>query len=136
MESSWVRKGIAIVTIVYTIALTVGSLIKPVVIKASFSHVDKLIHLCAYLGLAFLWMSFYQLQKRSFTPEVNFSKIHFVIAVMIIVYGIIIEVLQGGITNYRTPDVWDVLANTIGVFIGSLIFVIIFKNFKRLKSIN
>jgi VanZ family protein len=39
-----------------------------------------------------------------------------------IIYGIIIEVLQSVITDYRTGDYFDVMANTFGVLLALTIF--------------
>jgi glycopeptide antibiotics resistance protein len=41
--------------------------------------------------------------------------------VLSIIFGIIIEVLQGTVTAYRSSDINDVLANTIGVLLMSVV---------------
>ena len=38
------------------------------------------------------------------------------------IFGIIIEILQGVITSYRTASYLDILANTIGVLLAVVIF--------------
>ncbi len=136
MVSSWVLKILLGLTIVYTIALTVGSLVKPVEIDVSVSHFDKILHTGAYGGLAFLWLSVYQLyscRKRIFWSTIGK---YILIMVLITIFGILIELLQGGTTDYRTADIWDALANTTGVLLGTIIFVIFFKKFMKLKSRN
>ena len=52
------------------------------------------------------------------------------IALALVIYGTVIELLQGSATTYRTPDVWDVLANSIGVILGSLTFLLFLRNLK------
>ena len=134
--NSWVPKIICIVALSYTIALTIGSLIKLVDLTISFTYIDKVLHLVAYFGLSVLWLSFYHLIKKDFWTQWKPKMYYVFIAIALVIYGIIIELLQGSATNYRTPDMWDVLANSIGVVLGSTAFVLFFKNFKRLKLRN
>ncbi|MBP0904645.1 VanZ family protein [Mariniflexile gromovii] len=49
-----------------------------------------------------------------------------------IVFGIIIEVLQGTVTASRSADIYDVMANTIGVFLAVVILFI--KNLITIKK--
>ena len=57
----------------------------------------------------------------------------FKVSVLVILFGMLIEVLQGTLTTYRTPDWYDILANSIGVCSALLVFTLL-KNFlKRLK---
>jgi glycopeptide antibiotics resistance protein len=72
--------------------------------------------------------------KTSATQKWAKPIFYIAIALALVVYGIVIELLQGSATTYRTPDVWDVLANSIGVILGSLTFLLFFKKFKGLKS--
>lgn len=53
-------------------------------------------------------------------------------AVVSVVYGIIIEALQSLLTDFRTPDYYDVIANTIGVLVAAL-FLMKFKDKLKLK---
>ena len=50
------------------------------------------------------------------------NKFLFKIMGIIVMYGIIIEVLQGKFTVSREADVYDVLANSLGVFVAYLGF--------------
>jgi VanZ family protein len=47
-----------------------------------------------------------------------------------ILYGIIIEICQGAFTTLRNPDVYDVIANTLGALTGILIIKLAYKNSK------
>ena len=38
------------------------------------------------------------------------------IALLVDYFGIIIEALQEGLTTYRQADIYDILANSLGVF--------------------
>ena len=75
---------------------------------------DKILHILAYFTLSMVW--FLALQKKMS----NLYSRSFLIF-SIVIYGIILEVLQGGITNYRTGDFYDVIANTIGVLLSVLL---------------
>lgn len=51
------------------------------------------------------------------------NKSYLKIALLVIGFGMLIEVLQGALTNYRQPDWADVVANSIGVFLALSLFV-------------
>ncbi len=76
---------------------------------------DKYLHALAYFTLSSVWYFAFQdkLKKNSF-------KIYVILA--LIFYGIILEALQGGLTNYRTADLFDVFANIFGIAIATLLF--------------
>ncbi|WP_299666802.1 VanZ family protein [uncultured Polaribacter sp.] len=76
------------------------------------SHIDKWQHSFAYLVLSICWLfTFYKKNTKKY-----------IVVLSCILFGIIIEVLQHTVTNYRTGDYLDVLANTTGVLLGLLIF--------------
>ena len=86
---------------------------------------DKILHILAYFTLSTVW--FLALQKKMSNLYSRFTLIF-----SLVIYGIILEVLQGGITNYRTGDFYDVIANTIGVLLAVLLinkFISWFKAF-------
>ena len=136
MVNSWVLKTLFGFTIIYTVALTIGSLIKPVEIDTTLSYADKILHTGAYAGLTFLWLSVYQLfsSKKQILWTASYK--YFLIMILIVIFGVIIEVLQGSITSYRTADTWDAIANTAGVLFGSIMFLLFFKKIMKLKSTN
>ena len=81
------------------------------------SSLDKLslAHLIAYFFLTLAWL--YSIMKQS-----DFrSKVKYVLLGCFI-YGIIIEVLQGAITSYRTASYLDFLANSTGISLAILAF--------------
>lgn len=79
-------------------------------------YADKFVHTIAYALLCFIWY----LVLKSF----KFSKALLIAAGIAIIYGIILEVLQGTLTEGRTLDLYDVLANCIGVgFISSILII-------------
>ncbi len=105
----------------FALAITIGiiclSLIKMPKTNIKISNIDKLYHSFAYFTLTISWLlSFYKKPEKKY-----------VIVIGCIILGIIIEVLQGTLTIYRTGDYLDVLANSFGVLLALLIFNVISK---------
>ncbi|EAQ42389.2 VanZ family protein [Polaribacter sp. MED152] len=110
------------IAITFTITIVGLSLFKLPSTDIGVKNVDKIYHLIAYFSLAFAWLvSFYQQKSKKM-----------LIVLACVVFGIIIEVLQSVLTNYRTGDYLDVFANTLGVLLALLFFNAIFKK----KQIN
>jgi VanZ family protein len=80
--------------------------------KITFANIDKVYHGIAYFTLSFSWLIAYY--KK---PEKKR-----IIIIGCIIFGIIIELLQSTLTNYRTGDYLDVIANSSGIFIALIIF--------------
>ncbi|ANW97165.1 hypothetical protein AXE80_13100 [Wenyingzhuangia fucanilytica] len=75
-----------------------------------YSYTDKFEHVFAYAVISFFWMLSCKLGK---------VKLSFLALFLIIIaYGIIIELLQSSVTSSRTGDLLDVMANSIGVILG------------------
>lgn len=109
-------KTFLIVAVGYTAFITLLSLIKLGKISlGSFSPTDKMMHAGAYLVLGFIWMFYFLLLKPDDFPK---KKAFLTISILVIAFGMLIEVLQGTLTEYRQPDWGDVLANSIGVLIA------------------
>jgi len=111
-----------LLAILVTIVIAFLSLLKIGPQPISFNHLDKIEHCIAYATLGFLWL----LSKNS-TQKTNY-----IIVVFCILYGILIEVLQST-TSYRTFDYVDMLANSVGVGIGYIIFSFFVKNDKLMN---
>ena len=78
---------------------------------------DKIMHLGAYFGLGLLWLFFAIFNYRN---DRFLAKI-IIVCLASIVFGIFIEVLQKTLTSYRQLDLFDVLANSIGVITAALL---------------
>ena len=104
------------IAIFFTISITIGSLVKSdfIVVK-SISVSDKTYHLIAYFLLMLSWLYVF-CKKETFQKNVKY------VILGCIIFGIIIEILQGIITSYRTASYLDIVANTIGVLLAVLIF--------------
>ncbi|APY12800.1 hypothetical protein BWZ22_08350 [Seonamhaeicola sp. S2-3] len=83
-------------------------------IKVSFG--DKIFHFIAYAVLTILW--FYSFL---FSFKFKMKKALLLAALLSVIFGIIIELLQGSMTDYRALDMYDALANTLGVLLASLL---------------
>lgn len=119
------KQRLLILAIVYTITLTVVSLIKLNDLPdLGVDYGDKIFHFLAYGLLMLLWFLASEHAKKS---------IHiFYIAFLAIFYGIIIEVLQSELTNFRHYNVYDIVSNTLGVITMTLIIMI--KNKTQVKK--
>ena len=89
--------------------------------KLNFNYADKVLHLGAYLFLNFLWL-LASLKKESKNQEIK--KLIF-ISLAVIAFGIVIELLQYTLTNYRTLDFYDAMANTLGVIIALVVILLL-----------
>ncbi len=94
-------------TIAYTILIIILSLVQlGDVPKLNTGFDDKIAHFLLYALFCLMWfLSFYSFKiKRSLFAASAFS----------ILFGLIIELIQSQATIYRTGEVLDFLANTIG----------------------
>ena len=104
------------IAVFFTISITIGSLVKSDLIAIEIVSIsDKTIHFIAYFFLMLSWLYVF-FKKKSFSKNVKF------IFIGCIVFGIIIEILQGVTTTYRTLSFLDVAANTLGVLFASTVF--------------
>ncbi len=102
--------GITIVIAMLSL-IRVGELPVP-----KISNIDKLEHAFAYLVLTFLWLLALGKTKTA----------RLLIVVICIIYGIIIEILQGLLTSYRFAELLDVVANTLGILLATMVFWLFF----------
>jgi VanZ family protein len=122
-----VLKNILLVlALFYTVALAVVSLLSSDDLPSiDLEDGDKLAHAIAYGILCLIW---YQTLKA-----LKISKSIIVATFGAIIYGIILEVFQGTLTEARVPDVYDILANCIGVVF--IFTIIVIKNKTQVKSL-
>ncbi|MDH3697652.1 MAG: VanZ family protein [Flavobacteriaceae bacterium] len=104
---------------VLLIAITVMSLVELEInlpqIKISFF--DKVVHTGAYAVLMVTGGIFYLAGKEK--KDQNRRVV--VLGLLLVVYGILIEILQKVLPVNRWWEVWDILANVIGVLLGVLV---------------
>jgi glycopeptide antibiotics resistance protein len=114
------RTYFLLITILYSIVLTAVCLIDlNGVIEVKISFGDKIFHSLAYVVLTFLWY-------YTFYYNLNFNKGKALIyaVVISIIFGIVIEVLQGTVTTYRSSDINDVFANSFGAILAAVVIAV------------
>ncbi len=112
---------IAIFLTLFVAFLSLVSLKGIAKININVSNSDKIGHLIAYFTLATSWFYVFRAERKKWK----------FIALILIVFGMILEGLQGTLTTYRTADWYDELANTTGVIIS---YIISYLWFKRLEN--
>ncbi len=94
----------------------------------NFVGADKVFHFLAYLGLTLLWQLHVAKDKfpNRFKPSIW-------ICVLAILFGVLIEFLQGTFTSYRSFDDYDIVADVLGVVLayGGLWLIFIVKNHQK-----
>ena len=78
----------------------------------NFPSIDKIVHFCFHFGFTLSWILFFKKELKG--KDANDYKAYLISFIFSVFFGITIEVLQGVLTITRTPDVIDVLSNTIG----------------------
>lgn len=78
-------------------------------------HSDKIFHIAIYGILFVVW-------AMSCKVDRNRRYLLWTIVVLLTLYGIIIELIQGEWIESRTSDIWDVIANSVGILLGMVIF--------------
>lgn len=126
-------KLLFLLALLFTVSITVGSLISTSSIpKFKVAVSDKLIHSVSYFILMVLWFAFVISKYK----KVNYKVLLMITASLAFVYGIIIEVLQGVFTSSRTADIFDILANGMGIIFAAFLLIVFQRNFIKLKSKN
>ncbi len=117
------KDNLFIIAIGITIFIGYLSLMKMPKVDIDFTtNVDKLYHLFAYFTLTICWLfSFYKKKQKH---------LKYYIVLGCVIYGIVIEVLQSKLTDYRTGDYMDILANSLGILLALIVFNQILKKIK------
>jgi VanZ family protein len=86
-----------------------------------FRGADKIIHMTMYFffSMVFCW---------ALKAEMNYTRLFFIIPVTI-GWGILMEAMQLEMHRGRSFSLFDMLANSIGVFAGVLIFVFLARKY-------
>ena len=90
----------------------------------TFNLYDKIVHIGAYGILSFSWFLALRRDRKTF-------KAYSLTILGIVSYGIIIEVLQGVLSDYRKADINDILANFIGVMLAFILFYFRYDKIER-----
>ena len=104
------------IAIAITVAIAVLSLsVTPKLnLGLNIKSSDKYLHALAYFTLSLSWLFV-------FRNQIGY-RIKFVLFTVLAIYGIILEILQQTLTDNRTADLFDELANVTGILLGLLVF--------------
>lgn len=93
-------------------------------------YFDKVVHFFFYFTASVLGCLFVREQTSG---KIKKSKVLLITVFGLIIYGIIIEVIQSSFTTYRSGELWDVLANSLGAILGILFIKTLFSERTQLK---
>jgi VanZ family protein len=107
-----------ILSITWTVIVTVLSLakIEGLDTPINIPNKDKVVHFVFYFLFYMLWF-FY------FCPKKSNAHLLWIVLLVSVGYGLLMEALQGVVGTNRTPDLNDVYANTFGAFCALLVSV-------------
>lgn len=109
------ERNLFILALLWTIAITIASLVSignmP---RVEVPGKDKTVHFLFYFVLTLIWNFALQKKYKNWVLK-------YIIAFVVIVYGIVIEVLQEVLTKNRQADIYDVLANSGGTLVALIV---------------
>ena len=112
---NWFLRNSLLIALSLSVIVVVASLINTNSLPTrNFNISDKILHAFAYIILIWSWLLVFR-NKTS-------CKFKLLIFVCLIGFGIILELLQGGMMQHRTADWKDVLANVVGLMLGLVTF--------------
>lgn len=76
---------------------------------------DKTLHTFAYCVLTASWIFAIKSSHIVFKQK-------FIIGFFVLLLSVLLEILQGSLTDYRTADYLDIVANTLGIIIAIVSF--------------
>jgi len=98
--------------------------------KIYIPHLDKAVHFCFYFVAAILGSLLIRERTKG---QLNLSRAIIITTLIVIIYGIVIEVIQNTFTQNRSGELYDVLANSLGAFFGAGLIFILFSGKSQLK---
>ena len=103
------------IAISYTLLIT-AALLTPITgaPKIEIPFADKMVHLIINAGLFVVWASYVFSGKTKTTKTYTLP----LLFVCTLLYGILIEVIQGSFIPTRGADFFDVVANVCGLILG------------------
>ena len=119
----------------YTLLVTIASLAKLVItfVPKKVPNTDKIGHFIAYFGFAIIWSLFFFVRNNKSSKN-EFLKGVLKAAFFGITFGLVMEVAQLVLTDYRQFDLKDALANTLGVLLAVLIMYCFANFFMLIKK--
>ncbi len=116
--------GIAFISwMVFITVLSLVSFDDETSLGLDIPYFDKVVHFTFYLVAGILGSIFLLSRK---VEKKGRKGISVKLLLGLVGYGIIIEVLQGSLTTYRSAEFLDVLANSAGALMGILLMWVLF----------
>lgn len=105
------------IAITYTLLIT-AALLTPITgaPKVEIPFADKMVHLIINAGLFMVWASYVFSGKTNTKTKKTYTLP--LLFVCTLLYGILIEVIQGSFIPTRGADFFDVIANLCGLILG------------------
>jgi VanZ family protein len=117
---------VLIAAITVTLLVTIVNFINlKSVPNVGLGYEDKIYHTVVYLIFAFLWGNWCLLHYSKRTL--------WVCALLCLIYGIALELLQHSVNSSRTFDLADLLSNCTGVVFGTIIVALFMKQKVKLN---
>lgn len=92
--------------------------------KVKILHLDKVAHFGVFFVQSVLLSLLFSFQTRK-----SYFQIIFLSTLLAFVYGGLIEILQGAFYN-RSGDVYDLVADIFGGFVGAVLYPIVLRTFR------
>lgn len=93
-------------------------------------YLDKVVHFIFYFVAAILGILLIRERTKA---KLNLSRSVVITVLLVIIYGIVIEVIQSTFTLNRSGELYDVLANSLGAIFGAGFIIILFSGKTPLK---
>lgn len=115
----------------WTIAIAICCLISMSAFKdvEDVAKNDKYVHFTFYFVFTLLWYFFFRLNSRK-----NSVKLRLSVFILAFAFGLFIEICQELFTKDRSADLYDVLANTSGSLVATLV-IWLAEKFKNKKTV-
>ncbi len=102
------------IAIAYTLFIFYASLTNiKVNLASAIEHKDKIVHIAMYCTYTIIWFAYFNYHEK---------KIKYANTILLVFStGVLIEILQETLTSKRSGDLYDVVANSIGIIIAVLL---------------
>jgi VanZ family protein len=85
-------------------------------VQINTPNFDKLVHFCMYFGLMLVMMI-------ENIKNIKNTRSLFLLGLIPLFYGIIIEIMQATLTTTRSGSIFDALANAAGIIVSILLWM-------------
>lgn len=125
------HKTFLFIALAYSLLITFGSLVNTGDLpKLDYEVSDKKIHFFGYFFFSLFWF-LYALFKYLKT---SYLKVLLGVCLFSFIYGIVIEVIQGVFIDTRQADIYDAIANGLGVLTALMLLLFLRNKIIKLKS--